>query len=140
MAFSVEPELAFSNGPSVAIFAGRKQTEEKALADYLKELEKTDRVKITAERLSRFDPVVFDSKIVEMVEKHAAANELKCRRITSGAGQDAQNMALICPTAMIFCPSVNGVSHNPKEFTKDKDLIACAKVYMDVLCELVDAE
>lgn len=130
--------------PSKAIFTvdlrnpdeNALQAEEKTLADYLVELEKTDRVKITAERMSRFKPVLFDEGIVKMIEKYAKSYGLKCRRITSGAGQDSQNMALLCPTAMIFSPSVNGISHNPKEFTSDKDLISCAKVFMDVMKEL----
>lgn len=114
------------------------QKEEKALADYLKELEETDKVKISTERLSRFKPVLFDEGIVKMVEKHAKAQGLSSRRITSGAGQDAQNMALLCPTAMIFSPSVNGISHNPKEFTSDGDLTVCAKVFADVMAELAE--
>ena len=40
----------------------------------------------------------------------------------SGAGHDAQNMSLIAPMAMIFVPSVGGVSHSPKEFTKAVDM------------------
>ena len=56
--------------------------------------------------------------------------------MTSGAGQDAQMMARICPSAMIFTPSVGGVSHNPAEFTRDEDLIAGANVLLDVVVEL----
>ena len=133
--------------PSRAVFTvdvrnpdeGALQAEEKALADYLAELEKTDGVTITAERLSRFRPVQFDEGIVRLVEKYAKQHALKCRRITSGAGQDAQNMALLCPTAMIFAPSVNGISHNPMEYTKDEDLLRCAEVLCDVLSELAGA-
>ncbi|MBQ1804680.1 MAG: Zn-dependent hydrolase, partial [Oscillospiraceae bacterium] len=125
--------------PSRAVFTvdvrnpdeGALQAEEKALADYLAELEKTDGVTITAERLSRFLPVQFDEGIVRLVEKYAKQHALKCRRITSGAGQDAQNMALLCPTAMIFAPSVNGISHNPREYTRDDDLLRCADVLLD---------
>ena len=115
------------------------QAEEKALADYLVELEKTDGVKITTERLPRFKPVLFDEGIVKLVEKYAGERNLRCRRMTSGAGQDAQNMALLCPTAMIFSPSVKGISHNPKEYTKDEDLIRCARVFMDVMSDLAGA-
>ena len=116
------------------------QAEEQALAAFLSELAETDRVRITAERLSRFEPVLFDEGIVRLVEKHAARRSLRCRRITSGAGQDAQNMALLCPTAMIFSPSHLGISHNPKEYTADADLLACAEVFADVLFELAGAK
>ena len=110
--------------------------EEQALADYLAELEKTDRVKITTERLSRFAPVLFDEGIVRLVEDSAAARSLSCRRMTSGAGQDAQMLARICPTAMIFVPSVRGISHNPLELTSDADVAAGANVLLDVVAQL----
>ncbi|MEE0610982.1 MAG: M20/M25/M40 family metallo-hydrolase, partial [Oscillospiraceae bacterium] len=103
-------------------------------------LEKTDRVKITAERLSRFDPVLFDEGIVRLIEGSAAARGLSCRRMTSGAGQDAQMLARICPTAMIFVPSVRGVSHNPLELTRDADLAAGANVFLDVVAQLAVKE
>ncbi|MCC8127547.1 MAG: Zn-dependent hydrolase [Clostridiales bacterium] len=113
--------------------------EEEALAVYLKQLEETDRVKISAERMVRFSPVLFDENIVRMVA-HAAENRgLSWRRMTSGAGQDAQMMARICPTAMIFVPSVNGISHNPEEYTSDQDLAAGANVLLDVAIELSEA-
>lgn len=134
--------------PSRAVFTvdvrnpdeSRLREEEQALADYLAELEKTDKVKITAERLSRFEPVLFDENICRLVEKYAAEHGCRCRRMTSGAGQDAQMIARICPAAMIFVPSVGGISHNPKEFTREADLIAGAKVFFDVVSELAEAE
>ena len=110
--------------------------DEDALASYLKELEKTDHVTVKTERMTEFDPVLFDEEIVKKVEKAAKKRGISSRRMTSGAGQDAQMMARICPTAMIFVPSVNGISHNPKEFTNPKDLVAGANVFLDVVMEL----
>ena len=134
--------------PSKAVFTvdvrnpneEKLQAEEKALADYLKELEQTDKVKISTEPLVRFQPVLFDESIVKMVEQAAEKRGLSCRRITSGAGQDAQMMARMCPTAMIFVPSVNGISHNPKEFTPEEDLVAGANVFLDVVADLAGAK
>ena len=108
------------------------QAEEHALMDYLRELEKTDHVKVTVCRRSRFKPVLFDAGIVDMIEKGAADRSLSCRRITSGAGQDAQNLATVCPTAMIFVPSIGGISHNPQEYTRDEDVVNGANVLLDV--------
>lgn len=116
------------------------RAEEAALESFLRELEKTDRVSVTVESLSRFEPVKFDGHIVSLVEKYAAKRGLSCRRMTSGAGQDAQMLARICPTAMIFVPSVNGVSHNPEECTREKDLINGANVLLDVVSELSGVE
>ncbi len=53
--------------------------------------------------------------------------------MVSGTGQAAQMVARICPAAMIFVPSVNGISHNPKEYTKDEDVAAGAQVFLDVV-------
>jgi N-carbamoyl-L-amino-acid hydrolase len=110
--------------------------DEAALADYLKELENTKNVKVSTERLVRFEPVIFDENIVKLVENAANERGLKPKRMTSGAGQDAQMLARICPTAMIFVPSVDGISHNPKEFTPGSDLAAGANVLMDAVVEL----
>ena len=130
--------------PSQAVFTvdvrspyeDQLKAEEQALADYLRELEATDHVKISTQRLVRFQPVQFDEKIVALVEASAQVRGLTHRRMTSGAGQDAQMMARICPTAMIFVPSVKGISHNPEEFTREEDLIAGANVFLDVVAQL----
>ena len=60
--------------------------------------------------------------------------------MTSGAGHDAQMMARICPTSMIFVPSVGGISHNPAEHTEPDDLIAGANVLFATLTELANQE
>ncbi len=116
------------------------KAEEAALAAYLKKLEETDQVTVSTKRLSRFEPVKFDEGIVQLVEASAKEHGFSCRRITSGAGQDAQNLALLCPTAMIFVPSVNGISHNPAEFSREKDLRKGLQVLTDVLSRLAKAE
>ncbi|WFU11939.1 M20/M25/M40 family metallo-hydrolase (plasmid) [Rhizobium sp. CB3090] len=49
---------------------------------------------------------------------------------------DAQMIARIAPAAMIFVPSIGGISHNPKESTPDADLIAGANMLLDVVRQL----
>ena len=61
------------------------------------------------------------------------------RRMTSGAGHDAGIIAALCPTAMIFVPSVGGISHNVAEYTKPEDLEAGANVLLQTLLELAGA-
>jgi N-carbamoyl-L-amino-acid hydrolase len=58
------------------------------------------------------------------------------RPMTSGAGHDAQMMARLCPTAMIFVPSVKGISHNPAEHTAPEHLVAGANVLLHTLLDL----
>ncbi|MBT2701139.1 Zn-dependent hydrolase [Bacillus sp. ISL-40] len=112
------------------------QEEEQALANYLKELAASEEVLITSEQLVHFNPVTFDQTIVKLVEQAASGRGLQSRRMTSGAGHDAQMMARICPAAMIFVPSIDGISHNPKEYTKDTDLAAGTNVLLDVVGNL----
>jgi N-carbamoyl-L-amino-acid hydrolase len=81
--------------------------------------------------------VKFDSEIVRQIEAAADARGLSVRRMTSGAGHDAQMIARIAPTAMIFVPSRGGISHNPAEFTSEADLVAGANVLLDVVRRLI---
>ena len=53
--------------------------------------------------------------------------------LTSGAGHDAQMMARIAPSAMIFVPSIKGISHNPEEATDPADLAFGAEVLLQVV-------
>ncbi|QYK67227.1 MULTISPECIES: Zn-dependent hydrolase [Paenibacillus] len=114
----------------------RLQAEEAALTEYLRDLAATEGVTITTERMARFDPVAFDANIVELIEAAAMQRELRSKRMTSGAGHDAQMMARICPAAMIFVPSIGGISHNPREYTPRPDLVAGANVLLDVIKHL----
>jgi N-carbamoyl-L-amino-acid hydrolase len=87
-------------------------------------------------RLARFEPVAFDPAMVAMVERAARARGRSVRRMTSGAGHDAQMLARVCPTAMIFVPSAGGISHNVREFTAPADIAAGAEILLDVMLEL----
>lgn len=112
--------------------------DEKHLLDYLKTLEETDHVKITTQPMTNFDPVPFDEGLCKKIEAAAKSRNLKVRRMVSGAGQDAQMMARICPTAMIFVPSVKGISHNPDEYTTDEAIINGSNVFLDVVTEMAN--
>jgi N-carbamoyl-L-amino-acid hydrolase len=72
------------------------------------------------ERLVRFEPVVFDAAWPPHRGLGACMRRgLSHRRMTSGAGHDAQMIARIAPAAMIFVPSRGGISHNPREHTDE---------------------
>lgn len=118
--------------------AARLREAETRFQGFLDELARAEKVTITSRRLARFEPVRFDAGIVERIERHADELGLTRRRMTSGAGHDAQMLARICPTAMVFVPSVNGLSHNPAEYTKPDDLEAGANVLLRTLLELAD--
>jgi N-carbamoyl-L-amino-acid hydrolase len=115
---------------------GRLQAEEAALAAYLTELAAAEEVTVSVESLARFEPVTFDRGIVELVEEASRRRGLASKRMTSGAGHDAQMIARIAPSAMIFVPSLGGISHNPREHTPDADLVAGANILLDVVTRL----
>ncbi|MDZ5448739.1 Zn-dependent hydrolase [Labrys sp. ZIDIC5] len=117
----------------------RLREAEGALASFLDVLARSEGVTVSVERLARFEPVIFNRELVDQIEQAAGRRGLPCRRMTSGAGHDAQMMARIAPSAMIFVPSVAGISHNPKEFTPDADLLAGASVLLDVVRNLTAA-
>jgi len=109
---------------------------ESLLDAFVEKLAASEEVTIEKQQLARFDPVRFDDAIARKIESNAAKLGLSCRRITSGAGHDAQMMARLCPAAMIFVPSIGGISHNPAEHTDSDDLNAGANVLLHTLLDL----
>ncbi len=97
-------------------------------------------LEVSLERLVRFSPVVFSSDLCGLVEETARELGFSSRRMTSGAGHDAQMMARICPTAMIFVPSRGGISHSPAEHTERADLLAGAEVLLRMAEKLLAKE
>ena len=67
------------------------------------------------------------------IESSAVALGLSRQRMPSGAGHDAQEIAHIAPMAMIFVPSVGGISHSPREFTKAVDVANGADVLLNAV-------
>ena len=119
----------------------RLRAAEDALDAYLLAVAAQDGVRVSSERLARFEPVPFDPALVNVVEDTARRLGYSCRRMVSGAGHDAQMMARICPTAMIFTPSKGGLSHCPQECTDPEDLSRGVAVLMEtVLARLAGDE
>ena len=73
--------------------------------------------------------------MIDRVEATAQRLGHSTRRMPSGAGHDAQMLARVCPTAMVFTPSVNGLSHNIAEFTEAADIEAGANVLLQVIVD-----
>ncbi len=73
-------------------------------------------------------PALTDESIRAKIAAAAQGLGLSYKLMPSGAGHDAQDMARVAPTGMIFVPSVAGVSHSPKEFTEARDMANGANV------------
>lgn len=95
-------------------------------------------VELSHRVLADFAPVAFDEAIVGRVEDIARSRGHRVRRLPSGAGHDAQMLARMCPTGMVFVPSVGGLSHNVAEFTHDQDIEAGAGVLLELTLELAE--
>ncbi|MCB6185070.1 Zn-dependent hydrolase [Leeia sp. TBRC 13508] len=117
----------------------RLQAAEHALKAFLQEIAQTAGVVVETEQLVRFNPVKFDDSLANQIEATTEALGFTYRRMTSGAGHDAQMMARLAPSAMIFVPSKGGVSHNPREHTDAQDLINGANVLLSVVTQRVGA-
>jgi N-carbamoyl-L-amino-acid hydrolase len=90
----------------------------------------------SSKSLARFEPVTFDPEMIDLVTQTATDLGFSVKQMPSGAGHDAGMIAAIAPTAMIFVPSVNGISHNVKEYTAPEDLENGANVLLQVLLKL----
>jgi beta-ureidopropionase / N-carbamoyl-L-amino-acid hydrolase len=109
---------------------------ESGLRSHAEDVAAAEGVTLAWRRLAQFDPVAFDPSVVDLVEATARRLDLSVMRLPSGAGHDAQMLARVCPTGMVFVPSRAGISHNPAEYTSPDDLAAGAQVLAEVLVEL----
>jgi len=82
-----------------------------------------------------FPPTPFDPACVDAVRKATERLGYPSREIVSGAGHDAVYVARVAPTAMIFVPCENGISHNEVENVKAEDLTAGCNVLLSAMLE-----
>ena len=81
-------------------------------------------------------PAPTDERMRRIIAASADDLGLSFKFMPSGAGHDAQDMAQIAPTGMIFVPSANGISHSPKEFTSVQDMANGASVLLKTVLEI----
>jgi N-carbamoyl-L-amino-acid hydrolase len=108
----------------------RFETRFRQLANAIGEATKTA---VTMTKAVDSAPALADSRLMEAIDASAAALGLSGRRLPSGAGHDAQELAHIAPMAMIFVPSVGGISHSPKELTAATDVAAGVDVLLNAV-------
>ncbi|MFV0257644.1 MAG: M20 family metallo-hydrolase [Acidimicrobiales bacterium] len=113
---------------------------EAEVADHLRRAaERHAGLRIEARTTARTSAVGFDADMQNRIEAAIGRLGVPPVRLVSGAGHDAQEIAAIAPTAMIFVRGqYDGVSHNPREFSTPEDCVAGVTVLADVLLELAD--
>ncbi|UCH76267.1 MAG: Zn-dependent hydrolase [Rhodospirillales bacterium] len=90
-------------------------------------------LKLAIETVTDTAPVVFDEGCVDAVRQAAEGSGYPCRDIVSGAGHDACFINEVAPTAMIFVPCKDGISHNEIESAAPDDLTAGCNVLLRVV-------
>ena len=136
----VEPNLVNVVARHALLTVDLRNTAEMSLREaeadmdaYVAAIAEQEGVVVSSRKLARFTPVDFDPGMIDLVERTAISLGHSLRRMPSGAGHDAQMFAPNCPTAMIFVPSRDGVSHNVREYTAPQDIGAGANVLLQAL-------
>lgn len=106
------------------------------LEAFMTETAKEMEIDIDINRWMDEAPVPMDDQIVSVIESVVKEQGMKYRVMHSGAGHDSQIIAPHYPTAMIFVPSIKGISHNPAEETKLEDLVEGVKALAESLYKL----
>ncbi len=105
---------------------------ETGLRALVAESNRRERCTTTLEVIRRSVPALCDPALMSALE---TAAERHCpaawQRLPSGAGHDAQVMATVMPAAMLFTPSIGGISHHWAEDTKEADLAVCCQILAD---------
>jgi N-carbamoyl-L-amino-acid hydrolase len=85
-------------------------------------------------------PVAFAPAVIDAVEHAASTQHCRHMRLPSGAFHDAQFVAPVCPTGMIFVPCHKGISHNPEEYSTPAQLAAGTRVLTQTITELASED
>jgi len=89
---------------------------------FMKELESRYGVAVDIKISPTHAPAHLSMDVMQIIEDSTRRCGLSFKRMNSGAGHDAQNMATKVKTGMIFIPSVDGISHSPLEWTTWDDI------------------
>ncbi|HCM90840.1 MULTISPECIES: allantoate deiminase [Vagococcus] len=124
-----------------------RHTDKNELAEFTQKIEKlfseiatAHEVEIEIDNWMNEVPVPMSSAVVKTLEEACQEAKLNYTVMHSGAGHDSQIFAPQVPTAMIFVPSIGGISHNPAEDTKTEDLVEGLKALIASLYKLAYEE
>ena len=99
-------------------------------------IEQATGTKFEFKQVNRTPPAPTDVRLRQAIDECAKQLGLTTKLLPSGAGHDAQEIANLCPVGMIFVPSVDGISHSPREFSKPEDITNGANVLLHTLLKL----
>jgi N-carbamoyl-L-amino-acid hydrolase len=109
---------------------------EASLRQALSEIGTRRGVRIDVDPYATFGPVVFDTRLGALLRGKAIDRQLSTRDMIAAAGHDSVLMAPLVPSAMLFVPSVAGITHNPNEYSTKVQVARGAQVLLDAVLEL----
>ena len=109
---------------------------ERALRQALGEVVARRGVRIDVDPYATFGPIVFDTGLGALLRQKAADRQLTTRDMVAAAGHDSVLMAPLVPSAMLFVPSVGGITHNPREYSTREQVARGAQVLLDAVVAL----
>jgi len=86
--------------------------------------------------VAKADPVLLDDKLQYLIKQVCKNNGIKYNQMLSFAGHDSRETAKKIPSALIFIPSQDGISHSPKEYTSDDDINKGVSVLLETIKQL----
>jgi N-carbamoyl-L-amino-acid hydrolase len=116
--------------------AGKIQTLYEKIYSEAQQIGAASKTKFDFKEINVNTPAPTDTRIRSLIGEAARDLNLSTKLMPSGAGHDAQDMARLCPVGMIFIPSVGGISHSPREFSKPTDIANGANVLLQTLLKL----
>jgi len=141
--FKVEPNVSnIVPGKVQLVLEMRDVDTQKVLGIYqnieqrIKEIAQETKTKVEIVHQLSNVPAFADASVQTIIEEAAKDLNFTYKYMPSGAGHDAQDMAVITPIGMIFVPSKDGVSHAPDEFTSAQDMANGASVLLQTILKL----
>ncbi|MGL6235088.1 MAG: M20 family metallo-hydrolase [Segniliparus sp.] len=144
---TLEPNSPVTTAREVRLHVDSRCADERVLeqakADLfaaIAQIEERAQVKIEQVAAHEWGNLAYQSEGVKLALDVVDGLDLPRRTIMTVAGHDSTNMKDLVPTVMLFIPSVDGISHNEREFTEDKDLLAGLRVLVEVVGRMANGE
>lgn len=100
------------------------------------EVAETFGLRVAIVQAGRYEPALMDGGFIQAIEAASDEVGLSHIQLMSFAGHDGASTSKMIPSAMFFVPSVDGISHNPKEYTHDQDVVNGANVLLHSVLKL----
>jgi N-carbamoyl-L-amino-acid hydrolase len=135
-AFNVIPKTARLSLEFRSQDAGALDAMERAMLARINAEAGSEGVDVAITPVARWPPSRLDPRVSDAIQRTTHALGLSSKRLPSGAGHDAQELTAVTPSGLIFVPSVGGISHDPREFTRWDDVLNGANVLLGTVLDL----